>query len=160
MSTLFRLISYIWAGFIGCAALAILIGRGQPPPARIQLLHLSDCSPPCWIGITPRQTQDADASRSLSDVFGVPRMNADSMGGEYGLFRILPLSDAVNSDDIMPIQFQVNQGIVDEIRIPALFGNGVPEVEMPLLGDMVNLLGKPACVDPSPYIFGGWSLIY
>ena len=50
---------------------AMLIGRAQPLPERVALLHLNDlCKLPCWIGITPGVTTLDDAIARVKDVYG------------------------------------------------------------------------------------------
>jgi len=50
---------------------AMLIGRAQPLPERVALLHLNDmCKLPCWIGITPGVTTLNDAVTRIKDVYG------------------------------------------------------------------------------------------
>src|SRR5260370_38374078 len=49
---------------------AILIGRQQPLPERLAMLHLTDCAPPCWIGIMPGVTTLADAAIRAETTYG------------------------------------------------------------------------------------------
>jgi len=57
-------------------ALAILIcgahltGRLRSVPASIAKLHLTDCAPPCWIGITPGLTTVEAAKDRMIAVYG------------------------------------------------------------------------------------------
>lgn len=50
-----------------CAAL--FIGRRQPIPPRIAMLHLTDCQLPCWIGIVPGTTTLDEAQEKIRQVF-------------------------------------------------------------------------------------------
>src|SRR5688572_24925895 len=43
------------------APISILIGRHQPLPERVAMLHLTDCELPCWIGIVPGKTTVGEA---------------------------------------------------------------------------------------------------
>ena len=50
---------------------AMLIGRAQPLPERIALLHLNDmCKLPCWIGIMPGVTTYEQARAIVQHVYG------------------------------------------------------------------------------------------
>jgi len=50
---------------------AMLIGRAQPLPERVALLHLNDlCKLPCWIGITPGVTTYEQARAIVRNVYG------------------------------------------------------------------------------------------
>ena len=49
---------------------AMLIGRAQPLPERVALLHLNDmCKLPCWIGITPGVTTIYEARAIVQQVY-------------------------------------------------------------------------------------------
>ncbi|MEP7284385.1 MAG: hypothetical protein ABI947_01295 [Chloroflexota bacterium] len=39
----------------------IIVARQEPLPEPLALLHLTDCAPPCWIGITPGSTTLTEA---------------------------------------------------------------------------------------------------
>ena len=143
----------------GCVLLAILIGYRQPSPALIQRLHLTDCDPPCWIGILPGQTRDTDAYQRLGEVFGAPAGSAVVAGDPVIRLVYLPSIYAENPSNMLPVQLLVDRGMVDGISIPAL--NSVNSLDvMPALGDMVNLLGKPTCVDLYSAAARAWSFIY
>src|SRR5579859_6326596 len=49
---------------------ALLLGRGQPTPDQLALLHLGDCQLPCWIGIVPGQTTVGGARQRIKDIYG------------------------------------------------------------------------------------------
>jgi len=49
---------------------ALLIGRAQPLPDRVAVLHLNDmCKLPCWIGITPGVTTLGEAEALVQSVY-------------------------------------------------------------------------------------------
>jgi len=53
---------------------AMLIGRAQPLPEPIALLHLNDmCKLPCWIGITPGVTTVSEAIQSIANVYSAEK---------------------------------------------------------------------------------------
>jgi hypothetical protein len=43
----------------------VLVARTQPLPEHLAMLHLDQCAPPCWIGITPDRTMDFDQAEIL-----------------------------------------------------------------------------------------------
>jgi hypothetical protein len=47
-----------------------LLGQSQPNPALIDMLHLTECAPPCWIGIVPGKTTLTEARTRIINVFG------------------------------------------------------------------------------------------
>lgn len=50
-------------------SIAVIAGRLQPLPEPLRSLHLTDCRPPCWIGITPGQTTFEEAKQRISEVY-------------------------------------------------------------------------------------------
>jgi hypothetical protein len=52
---------------------AISLGRQQPLPESVALLHLSDCELPCWIGIIPGQTTMRQAHDQIIKTYGGQR---------------------------------------------------------------------------------------
>lgn len=156
-----RLIGFLLPLLTFCLIVFILIGRTQPPPALIRQLHLTDCAMPCWIGITPGATKAEMVNRYVMDTFDSTNSRLSSSVPAYEWFTIVPLTQPARRGEGMPIQFGVNQGIVGEILIPAFFGSSTPDVTMPALGDMVNLLGAPSCVGSNSLPMSGrLSLFY
>lgn len=49
---------------------ALLIGRAQPTPPRVAMLHLTDCELPCWIGIMPGKTTIQEAQSIVKNTYG------------------------------------------------------------------------------------------
>jgi hypothetical protein len=47
-----------------------LLRQAQPKPTLIDMLHLGECAPPCWIGIVPGKTTLTEAKARIIDVFG------------------------------------------------------------------------------------------
>jgi hypothetical protein len=138
----------------------VWIGRGQPASLLIEQLHLRDCAAPCWIGITPGQTNAEAVNLRLMDTFKSENSELSSSVPQYQWYTIVPLSQPPTDAAEMPIEFSVSDGIIEEILIPAFFGSNTPDVTLPTLGDVVNVLGEPTCVDPNPSTFSGLSLIY
>ncbi|MBZ0289472.1 MAG: hypothetical protein K8I30_17760 [Anaerolineae bacterium] len=150
MRLLLRLIPPLVAVFTVIIIPCILIARTQPPPPLIGQLHLADCAAPCWIGIVPGETQAEVVNRYVMETFDSVNSELSSSVPAYEWFTIVPLAHPSPRGEGMPVQFAVNQGTVTEILIPAFFGTSTPDVTMPLLGDMVNLLGAPTCVGLYP----------
>ncbi len=65
--TLILILCLIVSAFTGAA---ILIGQRQPLPEHLAMLHLTDCAPPCWIGIMPGVTTLADAAIRAKTTYG------------------------------------------------------------------------------------------
>ena len=63
---------------------AMLIGRAQPLPERVALLHLNDlCKLLCWIGITPGVTTYTQALAIVQQVYGDRSELADSCSAGF-----------------------------------------------------------------------------
>jgi hypothetical protein len=138
----------------------VWIGRGQPAPLLVEQLHLRDCAAPCWIGITPGQTNAEAVNLRLMDTFQSENSELSSSVPQYQWYTIVPLTQPPTDEAEMPIEFSVSDGVIEEVLIPAFFGSNTPDVTLPTLGDVVNVLGEPACVDPNPSTFSGLSLLY
>jgi hypothetical protein len=61
----------LWFVLLLCSSVSLLIGRQQPPPLYLALLHLTDCEFPCWIGIVPGKTTVAEARERIIAVYGI-----------------------------------------------------------------------------------------
>ncbi len=48
----------------------ILIGQRLSLPEHLAMLHLTDCAPPCWIGIVPGVTKLDEAKVKVQAVLG------------------------------------------------------------------------------------------
>ncbi len=70
MKLLLRVSLGLLLALAAAVAAALLLGRAQPTPGGITRLHLSDCTPPCWIGIVPGQTTIADAKAKMLAIYG------------------------------------------------------------------------------------------
>src|SRR3954462_1437716 len=62
---------------------AILLGRRQPLPDAVAMLHLDMCAPPCWIGISPGVTTLDEAEHQLKKVFPESRYKVSDTPGGY-----------------------------------------------------------------------------
>jgi len=132
--------------FAACALIAAFmllmfaaraIGRTQPPPQVIAALHLSDCTLPCWLGITPGKTTFKDAVQRVSAAYP-QTVDASKYGNVVGATYQTGGSDgqiAVFADD---------DGIVRQITLYTSAAQGM------MLGDIVNLYGLPGCMRKSP----------
>jgi hypothetical protein len=148
----------VFATLIG---LAVLVGYGQPPASAVQQLHLSDCAPPCWIGIVPGDTNTEEAVQLFSATFtpansvSIPPL---TLGTSTNPWLVMPLLDSEATAERLMVQLGSVEGIVNRIMIQGRrYG---PVNTMPRLGDLVSLLGPPSCVNPQTPGFEGWTLFY
>jgi hypothetical protein len=64
-----RVVFYLFMVLTAAMSTAVFIGRAQPLPNRLAMLNLSECAPPCWIGIQPGVTYLAQARLILEQVY-------------------------------------------------------------------------------------------
>jgi hypothetical protein len=57
------------AVFSLAALIAVQLGRRQPLPERVAMLHLTDCELPCWIGIVPGKTTRGEARQRIYELY-------------------------------------------------------------------------------------------
>ncbi len=60
----------LWVVLALLAAAAQTAGQLEATPTSLTQIHLTDCAPPCWIGIVPGETTVAEAKAKISAVFG------------------------------------------------------------------------------------------
>jgi hypothetical protein len=119
------------------AVAAILIGRQQPPPEHLAMLHLTDCDAPCWIGIMPGESSVEQARARIAAVY--------AKSGHYSVFQNLadstPKIDVIDPSTKQPILsiwlylFQTYK--VEAIELEFKPGNGSS------FGDLYAILGTP-----------------
>lgn len=109
------------------------LGGTQPHPAALSGLHLTECAPPCWLGITPGITEMTDA---------VHRLNSAQLGG-----MLFESSDG----RVVTTAYEVSGALV-RVDIVASEAGKVVQITIftePLkgvrLGDAVRYLGTPTC---------------
>jgi hypothetical protein len=136
----------IWLMLILCASASLFIGRQQPPPLYLALLHLTDCELPCWIGIVPGKTTVEEAQKRIIAVYGTELTRYEA----YKAFTIVDLpSDSIDvtspnvsirvGDETRLTRISVNEGklgIVSEIFFEFLKGQY-------LLAELQSFLKSP-----------------
>ncbi len=87
MRRLLALLSTLTLIFAFGTVAALLIGRAQPIPPRLAMLHLTDCDLPCWIGIVPGVTTVGDAKKLIRQMYNADIYSvSESAGGSVGVF--------------------------------------------------------------------------
>jgi hypothetical protein len=59
----------IFTVLIAAVGIALLIGRNSPMSDRLTFLHLTECAPPCWLGIELGVTYIEDAKKRILEVY-------------------------------------------------------------------------------------------
>jgi hypothetical protein len=128
---------------IACVATSVVISRIQPASPYIRWLHLTECKPPCWIGIIPGQTTVKDASIKVKAVYTTSPENI--IEGDWGEFSIM------NSQNKFNVFVQFNVG-GQELKEDTLVENiwlwtFTPSAERQILiGDLYWILDSPNAV--------------
>jgi hypothetical protein len=106
----------------------------------VSALHLADRALPCWLGITPGQTTFEEAFQRMNMTYPgtvVTSINRDSVHASYE-----------TESSVGQITIQPNtDGTVRRITLIASFFRGL------VLGDIVNLNGRPECTKRYPLEF-------
>ncbi len=161
MRTTLRYVVGVWVAFTALVGAARLVGRGLPESAPVQQLHLSDCAPPCWIGIVPGATNAGETMRYLLETFPPrddvrPQLPSSGPTTSVWIEMTLPATD-VEVDPVF-VQVEFVQGIANRIMIQGKRYGTLNT--MPRVGDVVRLFGHPSCVNPQAPGFEGWMLFY
>ena len=114
---------------------ALLIGRAQPIPERVAVLHLGDiCALPCWIGITPGKTTLSEAQGFIEKIYGTE--NSVSIGRTFNSTRSYTIT--MKSKKTLSIELSADFGqtdadtLIENVRM-------VETNEIIRMGDIVNL---------------------
>ena len=146
---------------------AMLIGRAQPLPERVALLHLNDlCKLPCWIGITPGITTVSDAEKRIEKVYPkivcteLARLANHGVNIEYGLICNFPAqsnreSFSVTLSRLYPTNSRPEVGF--SIQNIALYSFAEPFYAYQL----IQLFGEPLYMSSGIYDgIGGYNFFY
>src|SRR5258708_2981658 len=145
---------------------AILIGRQQPLPEHLAMLHLTDCAPPCWIGIMPGVTTLADAAIRAKTTYGNSPKYAMKLNAETSSLTV----EINNRTDFSRVVY-IN--IVADLsgKISTIVFHSYGKENSPNIGELNSILGLPKKLlsggavpdtDPRTYflIFSGTNCVY
>lgn len=118
---------------------AMLIGRAQPLPERIALLHLGDkCELPCWIGITPGTTTFQQARALVLSVF-----NAENGYIVIDRDSLFDIKSTRQTQWDLEVHMVYGQQISPKIYDSLITYIGLNCTADMRLGDFVNRVGVP-----------------
>jgi hypothetical protein len=115
---------------------ALLIGRRQPPSERVERLHLTDCTPPCWDGIMPKVSSLSQVQQRIAATFPSFKY-LSSINLPFQTWTVNDLAPNNTSIDVA-----VDDGSVYSINI----GTDFVSEQMPNMGEVLAIYGVPACV--------------
>lgn len=137
MRWLMRFLPLLIVTYALCIAGAVVVGRAQPLPEHIAQFKLTECAPPCWIGIEPGKTTLAEALARVRAVYSA----------ENHLYTQVPSINIINNrlDLSFSIAFEVdNTNVVQVIDIWQYGGNDIP------FSSFFSVLGPPQYVTILP----------
>jgi hypothetical protein len=143
MSNFIRLIFGILALSTSAIVIAVGVGRTQPIPRQIAVLHLDECQPPCWLGILPGKTTFQEAWQSIVSKYDPERYLITE---DYDSDRVIWVSIR-SADYYLLIELYVSRYdevigvIVDEIWLHYILTG--PRNSAPTTADLVTVLGYP-----------------
>ena len=108
----------VWAGLL---SLGLCVGCAGPPPVEMSLLTGDPCEPPCWQGLTPGQSTEADVreflrSSRFADTRTIYRA-ALSRGGQVVGTSIQWRSTAARSSNVDSNDFAIEGGVLRDMII-------------------------------------------
>jgi hypothetical protein len=121
---------------------SVLIGRQQPVPPVLTLLRLTDCAPPCWIGIMPgKATLDETRDRIHAVYDGRPDVSLTfEPGSSPTTFRVR-LGRRDNA--LGAVEIRLDTGGDPSIGMIAFDFTSVDRRNLVTLADMYALWGAP-----------------
>ncbi len=125
-------------GFTALFALIILTARligNLRTPEAVQILHLTDCRLPCWLGIIPGKTSFDEAAQRVSATY--PHMQ---IIGHMTIYANFQLGSSYGNAEITTRK----DGIVHQMVLTLPASGGIT------LGDLGSLYGAPACQSGQP----------
>src|SRR5258708_7972616 len=132
-------------GMFAALVTAMLAGRQEPIAARLELLHLTDCEAPCWLGIMPGIMTPEEAQARLQEVYGgdpalVVRPDLSSPREMYAL-TIYPRT---NPDGWFSVTLlSQDKRTVDTILLRFSYVTQHNDQFNPTIGEVTSVLGRP-----------------
>jgi hypothetical protein len=121
---------------------ALLIGRGQAMPARIERLHLTDCTLPCWNGITPGVSSASEAKTRIDALLPEFQGPATSATSDTGSSKSLIWTQYGDIDRVVRVvDVTLQNGRVESLSI----GTDHTSEDMPRLSEVLAVFGSPTC---------------
>ncbi len=107
------------------------IGGALPMPERLAQLHLNDCALPCWLGITPGETNYADAVAQIKATY--PQMDVSVQATQIFVEYLIHSSYGA-------AVISITDGMVSSITLLTWDVDGL------VVGDIANRFGAADCI--------------
>lgn len=155
MKPLLRMTVGFWLALAIAVFGAALTGRALPTPGGITRLRLAECSPPCWIGITPGVSTVADAKAKILAAFGELRIR-DTAGFPGGYVSDTTVDNEITGDNFaLSVRLTTSppvDGRSEIIRAITLMTTRADHISYaPTVEDILAVFGAPGgmYIDPS-----------
>jgi len=135
--SLFVLALSLPAAFTLLIVIARLVGHSQPPPTALAVLHLTECTLPCWLNIVPGVTAFRDA---VDNVREATNRGIFTSGYATAVTAAYLLGSPMGQVGI----YADERGTVLQLTLLTQTIQGVA------FGDVVSFLGTPACTLRNP----------
>src|SRR5258708_2541334 len=146
-----RVVLLLWLVLLLIVGGAVLISRGPAQPDRLARWHLTDCAPPCWIGIVPGETPVSIARQLIASALSLPPYKVSDVtpANVADLDAIIQLIDPANAQTSPTIEIMGEGRVVQGVyaagityRITVSAGPGA-NTDMPSLAEVFNAFGAP-----------------
>src|SRR5258708_8351111 len=146
----------ILLGVVGLATGAVvLIGRQQPPPSSVILLHLDECRLPCWIGIVPGETTVSEAGRYIQAVYG-SQAGIELVGNDTQY----SIRDTVHgSEFIVALYTELDVKMAHEV-IKTIWLGTLNKGYGPRVAELYSVIGEPGAIISGDLDLNSSSLSY
>jgi hypothetical protein len=143
--------------FSAVTSAAILFGQEQPLPEHLAVLHLTECAPPCWIGIVPNVTTVEEARTKIEAVYGQSTSHSLSFNAPTESNDTLTAVITSNKTrrDFVSISLHIDHA--EKVRSIFFQFNSI---ESPNFGDFFVTIGPPARLTFGPKIQDATTIAY
>jgi hypothetical protein len=128
---------------------AHLVGGQQAVPASIARLHLTDCMPPCWIGIVPGETTIEQAKARMVAIYGEhDGVQIRDAGFADGYVSSTAMENTIEGDDLYLFVRLNHSTLVDGrneiVESIDLFGSSDAKSDYgPTVAEVLGAFGPP-----------------
>jgi hypothetical protein len=142
MSNFLRLVFGILALSIAAIVIAVGVGRAQPIPRQIAMLHLDDCQPPCCLGIVPGKTTIEEAEKIVASQYG---QDFDvTVDREYANFSFIGIEQDTFSMRVRLSILKSTDGTGETVGDVVLYFLRDDRANYtPTTGDIISTVGSP-----------------
>jgi hypothetical protein len=144
--------------FAAGSSVAIFIGRRQLPPEWLAALHLTDCAPPCWIGIIPGKTTLDEAKKAVKLVLNRSPVSEINQGQYLRLAYTLPVQSQ-SQHFVVELTAKADR-LVRTISFGHRENSALVTKGGPTLAELQGIFGSPKRILVQDIVYGGAAFDY